>query len=293
MLEKLTEITKNIYQNELLSNHSTFKIGGKCDFLACPETVGELTGLIRFLKENGEKYFVMGNGSNILFPDGGFAGVIVKTARLNELTFSGGTVVAGAGLTLSRLCDFTLKNSLGGLQDLSGIPGTVGGAVYMNAGAYSGEIKDTLVCSYYLDENFDIVKLSAENHKFSYRHSFFSGKKHIILKSEFGLSEGDGAALKERASELLKRRSQKQPLNYPSCGSAFKRPPNDYASRLIQESGLKGYTVGGAQVSEKHSGFVINIGGATANDARKLIEHIKNTVYNKFGVMLEEEIIIL
>jgi UDP-N-acetylmuramate dehydrogenase len=144
-----------------------------------------------------------------------------------------------------------------------------------------------------LDDNFDIVKLPAENHEFNYRHSFFSGKKHIILKSEFELSKGDGTALKERTTELLKRRSQKQPLNYPNCGSAFKRPPGGYASQLIQESGLKGYTVGGAQVSEKHSGFVVNIGGAASNDVRKLLEHIKNTVYNKFGVMLEEEIIIL
>ena len=293
MINELAKILKrgNILLNEPLKLHSTFKIGGCCDYLLYPENFSEMSGLLVLIKDRGIPYCVIGNGSNILFSDDGFSGVIIKTTRLNEITVSGGRIISDSGVMLSKLCDTALKNSLDGLVSLSGIPGTVGGAVYMNAGAYGVEIKDLLVSSYYLDENFEIKKLEAKEHDFSYRHSFFSNTGNVVLRSEFLLSDGNSAEMKERTLKLIKKRAEMQPLNFPSGGSTFKRPEGGYAGKLIEECGLKGYKIGGAQVSEKHSGFVINSGEATEKDVKKLIEHIKNEVYKKFNIELEKEIL--
>ena len=295
MIGELAKIIKrtNIYTDEPLKKHSTFKIGGKCDYLLYPESFLELSNLISFIKKKNIPYHVVGNGSNILFSDDGFSGIIIKTRRLDKLTVSGNIITADSGVLLSKLCDAAIENSLDGIVSLSGIPGTVGGAVYMNAGAYGTEIKDVLIYSYYLDENSEIKKLSAEEHNFKYRHSFFTGTSNIILKSEFRLNDGDALEMKENTAKLLKKRAEKQPLNFPSGGSTFKRPNGKYAGELIQECGLKGYTIGGAQVSEKHSGFVINLGNATEKDIKALIEHIKNEVYKKYNIELEKEILYL
>ena len=279
-------------ENESLAAHCTFKIGGPADVFARPETEEQLCRVIALCKACDVKYYLLGNGSNILFEDAGYRGVVVDTTALkmgigflenvSHLGAEPGAVydavIAGAGLKLSALCKAALDSSLTGLEFAYGIPGTVGGAVYMNAGAYGGEMKDVMVSVTYLTREGEIVTEDAANLDLSYRHSIFEENGGCILSAKFHLKRGDSAAIKARMDELMQKRIDKQPLDKPSAGSTFKRPVGAFAAALIDQCGLRGYRHGGAAVSEKHCGFVVNLGGATCADVLALCDEVRAVV---------------
>ena len=255
-----------------------------------PECVDEISVLIKYLKKNSVKYYIIGNGSNILFDDDGFDGVIVKIGKnFSEITVNENEITACAGATLARIARIALENELAGFEFASGIPGTLGGAVKMNAGAYDGEIKDVVVSTVYLDKNCEIKEKVGADQGFAYRTSSFRDDE-IILSSKILLKKGSAEEIKEKMSDLNQRRRDKQPLDYPSAGSTFKRPAGYFAAKLIDDCGLRGVSVGGAQVSEKHCGFVINKNNATGKDVKELMLHIKNVVFEKTGVTIEPEV---
>lgn len=278
--------------DEPLSAHSTFKIGGPTDVFLRPETEEELLSLIEAAKRTGTEFFVLGGGSNVLFSDKGFRGAVISTLGLRGVEIDGTRIKAGAGVTMPLLSARAGKNALAGMVFMCGIPGTVGGGVFMNAGAHGGEISNILVSSRYLDTaSGRINELSASEHEFSYRHSsYMEHPERIILSATFELSTGDAEVLRADAECILRQRAAKQPLDFPSAGSVFKRYPGFFTAQLIDECGLKGFSVGGAQVSEKHAGFIINRGGATASDVLSLISHIKATVKEKHSIDIECEI---
>lgn len=282
--------------NEPLKNHTTFKIGGQAKILVQINSEKSLVKLLSFLREKNIKFFILGKGSNILADDNGFDGVILKISKdFSEIKLTGeNEVYCTAGTSLSELCLFSLDHSLSGLEFAYGIPGTAGGALFMNAGAYGGEIKDVVVSARYIDKNGNIRTIKNEDMNLSYRHSIFSDNSdNIIIDMIFSLKSGEKSEIKSQMDELLKKRKDKQPLEYPSAGSTFKRPEGSFASLLIDQCGLKGLTVGNAQVSEKHSGFVINKGGATFEDVIKLTDEVKKIVKEKTGYQLELEPIVL
>lgn len=280
-----------VLAGEPLSAHTTFKVGGKCDIMVFPKSPQTLSSLILKAEQVGIKYFVMGNGSNVLFRDEGYAGaVFVLGEDMSEITVESGVITASAGATLSRVCKTALEHHLGGMEFAWGIPGTVGGAVYMNAGAFGGEMKDVVKSVTCIDKDGNLKTYSASELDFGYRSSRFTASKEIIVSASFALKDADYDKIKSRMDELIERRRLKQPLEYPSAGSTFKRPEGTYAGLVIENSGLKGYSVGGAQVSEKHANFVINKNGATAADIIKLISDVKRTVKEKTGYDLECEI---
>ncbi|MBR4949573.1 MAG: UDP-N-acetylmuramate dehydrogenase, partial [Clostridia bacterium] len=270
--------------------HNTFKTGGAADRFILINNVEELKKVLSFLKENNLKYFILGKGSNLLFDDEGYRGVIISMDNIKGLSVDGEYITAFSGETLTKTANFALSNSLSGMEFAHGIPGSVGGGVYMNAGAYDGCISDILVSSTYMDEKGNIFEITNEDHEFSYRHSFFSDKNHIILSSKFKLKPHNADLIKEKMDDLKQRRISKQPLEFPSAGSTFKRPEGYFAGALIEQSGLRGKKIGGAMVSEKHCGFIINYDNATTNDVLQLIDYVKKTVYEKFGVNLECEV---
>ncbi len=281
---------------EPLKNHTTFKIGGQAKMLVMINSTDILIELLRFLRENNIKFFILGKGSNILADDIGFDGVILKISNsFSEIKLiDENKVYCTAGTPLSEICLFALEHSLMGLEFAYGIPGTAGGALFMNAGAYGGEMKDAVLSARYIDQNNEIQEIINEDMKLSYRHSVFSEKTdNIIVDMVFQLQKGDKTEIKAKMDELLGKRKDKQPLEFPSAGSTFKRPEGSFASLLIEQCGLKGLTVGGAQVSEKHSGFVINKGDATFDDVMKLTDEVKKIVSEKTGYKLELEPIIL
>jgi len=280
-----------ITENESLGSHTTFKIGGSADFLVHPSSVQAFKDLILLLRKDDISHFVMGNGSNIIFKDDGYRGVVIKTSKMNSCKVCNDIIEAESGITLGRLALTASNSALSGLEFAAGIPGTLGGAVYINAGAYGGEMKDVVISTTYLDEN-NLEKITT-NHSFGYRTSTFKNTKNIILSSQMKLTSGETETIKAKMRELAGFRTAKQPLNLPSAGSVFKRPEGYYAGKLIDDCGLKGYKIGGAQVSEKHCGFIVNTGGATASDVLLLIEHIQNAVKIQFGVDLETEIVIV
>ena len=286
-----------LLEHEPMSQHSSFRIGGPVRALAVPSDVTSLTKLCSVLKQNHIAPMMLGNGTNILFPDEGLDQVfLVSTEKLTKMfLLPDGALYAEAGVSLSKLASFAQQNGLAGLEFASGIPGTVGGGTIMNAGAYGGELKDAIesvVCLYVPDQR--LYELTREQCAFAYRSSLFKKLGGcLVLSVVFRLEKGDGEAIAAKMRELNERRRDKQPLDLPSAGSAFKRPEGYYAAALIDEAGLKGYTVGGAQVSEKHAGFVVNIGGATSHDVYDLMMHVRNTVYREKGVQMEPEIIIL
>ena len=277
-------------ENESLKKHNTFKTGGAADRFILINNVEELKKVLSFLKENNLKYFILGKGSNLLFDDEGYRGVIISMDNIKGLSVDGEYITAFSGETLTKTANFALSNSLSGMEFAHGIPGSVGGGVYMNAGAYDGCISDILVSSTYMDEKGNIFEITNEDHEFSYRHSFFSDKNHIILSSKFKLKPHNADLIKEKMDDLKQRRISKQPLEFPSAGSTFKRPEGYFAGALIEQSGLRGKKIGGAMVSEKHCGFIINYDNATTNDVLQLIDYVKKTVYEKFGVNLECEV---
>ena len=292
MLNKLRALfpALEIRENEPLKNHSSFRIGGPADVMLLPKTPDELEALYRTLLEMDIRPFVMGNGSNLLFADEGYRGVVVKTSGMKEISLTGdGLIRAESGALLSQTAVFARKNALMGMEFAHGIPGSVGGAVMMNAGAYGGEMKDITVRTVYLDSKGERREVSGGEHEFSYRRSRFRPGE-VILYSEIALSPGNGDEIHERMNELAARRRASQPLDMPSAGSAFKRPAGGYAAEQIDRAGLKGLSVGGAQVSEKHAGFIVNTGSATCADVLALRDKIKEAVFAASGTELEPEI---
>lgn len=283
-------------QQEVLAGHTTFKIGGPAAFWCAPRNAAELRRILQHCRAQGVRVYLLGNGSNTLFDDAGFDGAVVDMRGLNEMKASDADtdlvrITAGAGQTLGRLCSKAQTLGLTGLEFACGIPGTVGGAVYMNAGAYGGELKDVLESVTFLDSDLQLRTLPAADLKMGYRTSLFEENHDwCILSATVVLRHGDGAAVLARMQELLGRRKDKQPLEWPSAGSTFKRPQGAFAGKLIEECGLRGFTVGGAQISEKHCGFVINRGGATCADVVALTEQVSRIVRDKTGFVLEREI---
>ncbi len=276
--------------NEPMKNHTSFKIGGKADYLVLPNTNEQILNIRNFCVENDVPLYVIGNGSNLLISDNGLRGVVMKLSKnFSDCTIDNNIITAQSGILLSKLANIAMNNSLTGLEFASGIPGSLGGAVYMNAGAYDGEMKDVVVSTKYIDKNGTICTVYDDEHKFSYRHSTF-GENDIILECTMKLKQGEKEDIGAYMRELNSRRKEKQPLEYPSAGSTFKRPNGYFAAKLIDDCGLRGHKIGGAMVSEKHCGFVINADNATCDDVLKLMEHIKNVVMQKYGVELEAEV---
>lgn len=276
--------------NEPLSRHTTFQIGGPCDVMVFPETAEALADIIRVCSEEDLMYFVLGKGSNVLVSDQGIRGVVISTERLQHLTVDGTVVTASAGLSLINVSKACAELGLSGLEFASGIPGSIGGAAYMNAGAYDGEMKDVVTSVTVLDENGLIRDISAEEMRFSYRHSRLKDEPLVCLAVTMQLAYGDKHEILAKIADLSERRSSKQPLEMASAGSTFKRPAGHYAGPLIIDAGMQGYRIGGAQVSMKHAGFLVNTGGATADDVIRLIHAVQAAVLRKFGVRLETEV---
>lgn len=285
-------------ENEPLSAHCTFRIGGPADLFVMPRDEDQLCQAVQFCKQAEIRYYLLGNGSNILFADEGFRGAVIDvSAEAAGMGLSiyqnadGDYISAPAGLKLSELCKFALQHGYTGLEFAYGIPGTVGGAVYMNAGAYGGEMKDMLESVTFLDDTLELRVLPAKDLAMGYRTSVFEQHPDwCILSATVVLHRGNGAEVLARMKELLGKRREKQPLEWPSAGSTFKRPQGAFAGKLIEDCGLRGFTVGGAQISEKHCGFVINRGGATCADVVELTEQVKQIVKQKTGFVLEREI---
>ncbi len=290
-LKELENQGINFRNNEPMSRHTTFKIGGNADVFVCPETAQQLSAVYAAASAADVPVFLLGNGSNLLVSDAGIDGAVVSLAAINSIEINGDSVRCGAGASLTSLCLAVQKASLSGLEFAYGIPASVGGAMYMNAGAYGGEMSQVVESAECLTADGKLVTVSAEDMQLGYRTSVFKTNGMAILYVNFRLEKGDSAAIKEKMDELMSRRRSKQPLEYPSAGSTFKRPEGYFAGALIEENGLKGESVGGAQVSVKHAGFVINTGAAKCSDVEKLIQIIKDRVYNSNGVMLETEVI--
>ena len=280
-----------VFTEELMSQHTTFKIGGPADYFLVPEKSEDVGAIVRLCKKEGIPYFILGNGSNLLVGDGGYRGVVIQIYKnMSAVKTEGTTITAQAGALLSAVAAAAKNASLTGFEFAGGIPGTIGGAAVMNAGAYGGEMKDVLCEVTVMDKEEEIFSLTAEKLELGYRTSVIKKAGYIVLEAKIQLKEGDQEAIRETMKDLTIRRTTKQPLEYPSAGSTFKRPEGYFAGKLIMDSGLAGYQVGGAQVSEKHCGFVINAGGATAKDVRTLMDNVRDIVYKKYGVTLEPEV---
>ena len=280
-----------VFTDEPMKQHTTFKIGGPADYFLVPESGEEAGEIIKICKQTDIPYFILGNGSNLLVGDGGYRGVVIQIYRnMSAVTTEGTIITAQAGALLSSVAAVAKNASLTGFEFAGGIPGTVGGAAVMNAGAYGGEMKDVLVEVTVMDADGNIFTIPAEKLELGYRTSIIKKAGYIVWEAKIRLEEGNQEAIRERMKELTIQRTTKQPLEFPSAGSTFKRPEGYFAGKLVMDSGLRGYQVGGARVSEKHCGFVINAGGATAKDVRTLMENVRDIVYKKYGVTLEPEV---
>lgn len=302
MLEKLKSIVgeNNVRENESMAGHSTFRAGGECKYFIEVSDTKVLKELISCLNAEKKQYMIIGNGSNILVKDSGYDGIVIHLSgeEFNDVTMEEMSdkrlkVTAGSAAMLGAMCKKAGKSGYTGTEGLAGIPGTIGGAVVMNAGAYGQEIKDIISECICMKKNGETVTLSKEELDLSYRHSIICEEELIVLKAVFILEKGDLEKIEAKMKECAQLRKEKQPLEYPSAGSTFKRPQGYFAGKLIMDAGLRGYTVGGAMVSEKHCGFVINANNATATDILQLMEDVKNKVENKFGVELEPEVKII
>ncbi|MDE6149424.1 MAG: UDP-N-acetylmuramate dehydrogenase [Ruminococcus sp.] len=284
-----------VMYNKMLKEYTSFKIGGVCPAIIEVNSSDSLSSLVKACVDNGIKYLVIGKGSNMLCDDKGFGGIVFHIGNdFSEIKLhDSGVIEVEAGCSLIKLCKFALDNSLTGLEFAYGIPGTVGGAIYMNAGAYGGEIKDVLQSAEFLDLTGKIGTYSIDEMNLSYRRSIFQSNNYIITKGFFKLEKGIKADIESKMTDLMNRRKNKQPLEYPNAGSTFKRPEGQFAGKLIQDCGLKGYSFGGAMVSEKHSGFVINYDNATCEDVKQVIEHVQKTVVDKTGYFLDCEVKII
>lgn len=276
--------------NEPMKMHTSFRAGGPAAWYAEPETAEELGALVSLFQKAGLPWYIVGNGSNLLVSDQGYPGLIISTSRFDRLETEGEILRAGSGVLLSRAASLALKCGLTGLEFAAGIPGTVGGACVMNAGAYGSETKDVLLSATVLTPEGQIKRIPAEELELGYRTSCIPGNGYVVLEAEYALKRGEPEAIKARMDELSAKRREKQPLEYPSAGSTFKRPEGYFAGKLIQDAGLQGFSVGGAQVSMKHCGFVINKDNATAADVAELMRKVSEQVEEKFGVRLEPEV---
>lgn len=299
ILENLEEVISKdrIKQNEPMKNHTTFKIGGPADFLIKINTIEELKKIIKFSKNKNIPITIIGNGSNLLVTDKGIRGIVIKL-DLKEIQIQKNNeekieITVGSGVQMGLLAQKLLKLEITGFEEFAGIPGTIGGAILMDAGAYGKEMKDIVQEVTTIDYNGNIQSFSNEQSEFTYRHSKFSNEEYIILQTKIVLQKGNKAEIKQKMDELLKSRKEKQPIEYPSAGSTFKRGEDFITAKLIDDAGLKGYSIGGAQISEKHAGFVINTGSATAQDVLDLVKYTQEKVYEKFGEKIELEVKIL
>ncbi|NLJ87942.1 MAG: UDP-N-acetylmuramate dehydrogenase [Epulopiscium sp.] len=280
--------------DEPMKKHTTFKIGGPVDIFISPSNKEQIKYALKICRENEIPFYLMGNGSNLLVRDKGFRGVIIQIFKnMSKVEITEDKVWAEAGILLSSLANKIKDNSLTGFEFAAGIPGTLGGAVYMNAGAYDGEIKQVLENAELLDENGNEIVLSNEELELGYRTSILQRNNYILLSARLKLKKGNKKEIEEKMNYLAQQRADKQPINMPSAGSTFKRPPGYYAGKLIMDSGLRGYCIGGAEVSQKHCGFIINKDNATAKDVIDLIEFVQGTVYDKYCVKMEPEIKII
>ena len=279
--------------NEKLSKYVNFKVGGPADILVTPRNKEQIIRTVNICKENNIPFYVIGNGSNLLVKDGGFRGVVMSLTKVNNITVDGERIEAECGAMLNQVSDKAVENSLTGFEFACGIPGTVGGAVFMNAGAYNGEMSQVIESADVINENGEIITLNNEELDLGYRSSIVMKKGYVVLSAVFKLEKGTVKSIKDLVADLTNKRESKQPLEYPSAGSTFKRPEGYFAGKLIQDAGLKGYSIGGAAISEKHSGFVINKGGASAKDILDLIHHIQDEVKKQFGVELHTEVRII
>lgn len=282
-----------LYEQEPLARRTTFRIGGPARWFLCPKSREEAEEVLKICSRTGIEPFFFGNGSNILAPDEGYGGVVVSSAGLDTLECQGNQIVAGSGALLSRAASFAAQNGLSGLEFAQGIPGSVGGGARMNAGAYGGELKDAVAWVEAVDREGTVSRFAGEECRFAYRHSRFCEERLFITAVCFSLTPGDREEIREKMADFAQRRRDKQPLDYPSAGSTFKRPQGHFAAALIDQCGLKGLRVGGAQVSEKHAGFVVNVGKATARDVLTLMAQVQETVAAQTGVVLEPEIEIM
>lgn len=291
--EELCEIVggESVWQEEPMKKHTTFRIGGPADYFVTPHTSREVSEVIRLCREAQIPWYILGNGSNLLVSDKGYRGVIIQLFKnFNEVVVEDTCICAQAGAQNSVIAKRALEAELTGFEFAAGIPGTMGGAVVMNAGAYGGEMKDVLEEVTVLDENQEILTLPKEKLELGYRTSIIAKKQYVVLEAKLRLAKGEAQAIRARMEELKELRVTKQPLEYPSAGSTFKRPEGYFAGKLIMDAGLRGFSVGGAQVSEKHCGFVINKGDATAEDVDLLMKEVSRRVMEKFGVRLEPEV---
>ena len=283
---------ENILVNEKMAKHTSMKVGGVADFYVTVHDHQELIYVLKVAKSLRIKTCIIGNGTNVIVKDSGFRGIIIKL-DFKHLKMEKDRIVAGAGVPVALLSEFTYRKGIAGYEFLAGIPGTVGGAIKMNAGAYGSEMKDVVLETTILDEKYNLRKLTNEEQKFSYRNSIFFDKNWIIVGSTFRLEKGDVTEIKEKRKTIMEARREKQPLELPNSGSIFKRTEDVLPSKIIDEAGLKGYSIGGAQISTKHAGFIVNTGNATASDVIKLIKYTKEVIKEKYDKDLQQEVIIL
>ena len=290
----LIQRLKNIKDIEIktdihLKNYTSFKVGGPAAIYTLPHNINALKNILLEVKNFNIPFFIMGKGTNVIVGDKGFKGIVIHTINLNNITVKNNIIKAESGINLSTLAGKALNNSLSGLEFASGIPGSLGGAIYMNAGAYGSEMKDVVTKTKVLNYLGKEIILNKSELNLSYRNSILQDKPYIAVEIEVKLEPGNKVEIRKKMNQLNQKRKEKQPLEWPSAGSIFKRPPDNYVGALIENAGLKGTQIGGAQVSEKHAGFIINKGDATAVDIKKLISKIQEEVYQKFGVKLEPE----
>lgn len=293
VLEAIKEVihSDNIYTNEPMCKHTTFKIGGNADIYVKPQNTTELSKIIKICNLEKEDYFILGNGSNLLVADDGYRGVVIQMYNnYNNIEIKEHSIVAEAGALMSKIANVACENELTGLEFSAGIPGTIGGGAMMNAGAYGGELKDVITKVEAVSKEGELYTLDKADLEFGYRTSIFEKNNSIVTKVTIELNKGIKAEIKAKMDELSRARISKQPLEYPSAGSTFKRPEGYFAGKLIMDAGLRGKQIGGAKVSDKHCGFIINAGGATAKDVMDLIDFIIQKVYADFGVRLETEV---
>lgn len=291
MIEDLNQIS--ILEQEPMQKHTTFRIGGAAKYFAMPKNVDEIMTLIRYCQEQELPYCVLGNGSNVLFTDNGYEGMIIRIgSAMSEIRVDGTSVYAQAGAILARVANLAYEAGLTGMEFAAGIPGSIGGAIVMNAGAYGGEMKDIVSYVEVLSTDGTLRSYACDEMEFAYRHSIIDADK-IVVGVGLTLEHGDKTAILDRMNELAEARRSKQPLEYPSAGSTFKRPEGYFAAKLIDDSGLRGYRVGGAMVSEKHCGFVVNVKQASSADVLAVMQHVQEVVNEKYGVMLEPEVRII
>ena len=293
LYNRLCTITKqeNVMKDEPMKKHTTFRIGGPADYFVTPESKEEIQAIVELCKKEEIPYSVIGNGSNLLVGDKGYRGVILQIfKKMNQIRVEENKIYAGAGALLSKIAATALSESLTGFEFAAGIPGTLGGAVRMNAGAYGGEMKDVLKSVTVLTDKGEVKTLAKEELELGYRTSVIAKKGYIVLEAVLELQKGEKEKIQAVMDDLKERRVTKQPLEYPSAGSTFKRPEGYFAGKLIQDAGLRGFQVGGAQVSEKHCGFVINKDQATASDVMNLMNQVSDKVYEEFGVRLQPEV---